>query len=345
MYRFRHNDLIGVDIGSSAVKMVQLRKGNGGWTVVAAGLADVVRTTGGLERQEESKIIRAVKDCLRSARVKTRMAVCGVSGPDVAVRPFKFPALSQDEMEGAIRLEASQLCPFNIDDCSVSYQVISNGDNSVSGIFVAVVNKLVERKKRCAESASLDTVLMDVDGLALLNCFGGIEKPDADRTIAILNVGSSCATLAIMGNDSVPFVRDIACPGDGIAEVFGGEHGYSAEVGRQTLSVGASDDRPQRKPGEISQKSSAKLAVDVNETLRYYVTRDRSTFVEKLFVCGGPALLDGFVGWLGEELDVETVLWNPFEKTVCEGNEDCHELLAGKGPAMAVAAGLAMRSI
>jgi type IV pilus assembly protein PilM len=340
---FRNNEVIGVDIGSSSVKMVQLRRNNGSWALTAAGVVEIAQGPGS-GGAGEGQIVAALKECLRSTGVGTRTAVCGVSGPEVAVRPFTFPALPLEEMEGAIRLEASQLCPFNIDDCAVSYQVISEGEQGVSGILVAATNKVIGRKKRCAEGASLQPVLMDVDGLALLNCFNEVERPAADRTIAVLNVGGSWANLGIMGRESPPFVRDIACPGDEIAELVGGEQEFSAGAGTQTLPVGASDDRPRRKPNGTVEGGLDKLAEDINETLRYYTARERSAFVEKLFVCGGPAGVEGFVEWLGRQLGLDAVLWNPLKKITCEGSRDCGELVTEKGPAMAVAGGLAMRS-
>jgi type IV pilus assembly protein PilM len=324
--------------------MVQLRKDNGSWALTAAAVVEIAQGAGAAGGRKEAQIVAALKDCLRSMGVSTQMAVCGVSGPEVAVRSFNFPVLPLEEMEGAVRLEASQLCPFNIDDCSISYQVISKGDNSVSGILVAATNKVIERINRCVESASLHSVLIDVDGLALLNCFSEVEKPAADRTIAVLNVGGNWANLGIMGNNSPPSVRDIACPGNEIGRVRGARQEPSVETVEQALLVGADEGEAQSEPGRTFHMAFEKLAEDVNETLRYYAARERSAFVEKLFVCGGLAGVEGFVEWLGRQLGLEAVLWNPLEKITCEANHDCGELVMQQGPAMAVAAGLAMRS-
>ncbi|MHC4334550.1 MAG: pilus assembly protein PilM, partial [Planctomycetota bacterium] len=88
-----------------------------------------------------------------------------------------------------------------------------------------------------------------------------------------------------------------------------------------------------------------KLTDDVNNTLRYYTARVKKNAVEKVLVCGGFALLEGFVDWLGGRLTTKAVLWNPFEGMSCYGDQNCLYLLREKGPALAVAAGLAMRSI
>ncbi|HUT31664.1 MAG TPA: pilus assembly protein PilM [Sedimentisphaerales bacterium] len=316
-------DVIGVDIGSSAVKIVELRKESGGWAVRSAGMAEIDRGDE-QEAANEANAAEAVTECLRSSGAESRLAVCSVAGPEVAVRNFSFPTLHKDEIEGAVMLEASQVCPFEIDRCAVSYQLIPNSENKLSGVLVAATNKLIERKKRCVAGGSLDAVLMDVDGLALLNCFTELEGVEPERTIALLNLGRSYANLAIMGRDSLPFVRDIACSTNGA-----GVQGW-AEQHQDPASW---------------QDAFPRLTADVNDTLRYYAARAKTGVVEQILVCGGFALLEGFVQWLNGRLTAQAVLWNPFEKMPCRGGHDCSELLQTRGPVMAVAAGLAMRAV
>jgi Tfp pilus assembly PilM family ATPase len=92
------------------------------------------------------------------------------------------------------------------------------------------------------------------------------------------------------------------------------------------------------------EKYCRKLIVDVTETLRYYTAQEKSAVVEKIFVCGFTPV-KGFVELLDSRLPARTVLWNPFDKIPCDGDQNCRDVLKKNGPAMAVAAGLAMRSI
>ncbi|MHC4500246.1 MAG: type IV pilus assembly protein PilM [Planctomycetota bacterium] len=346
MFQFRQNELIGVDIGTFAVKIVQLHKDNGAWTVTAAGMVEIPRAAAGRRARQEANVARAIKNCLWKTGVRTRFAVCGVSGHEVAVRSFTgFPSLPQQEMRNAVLLEASQMCPFDIEDGAVSYQLISNVSDDVSGVLVAATNSLIERKRKYAENASLDAVLMDVDGLALLNCFSEIEKSERGKTVAILNVGSSYANLAMMGRDSLPFVRDVACPGSKINELITAEQELATAATTEPASKGQNQVLPWPKRSPALQSAFQSLIVDVNETLRYYAAQKKTAFVEKILLCGGLALFDGFVEWLGDQLVTKTALWNPFKGMPCDAGRSCRDVLRKKGPAMAVAAGFAMRSI
>ncbi len=340
------DQVLGVDIGSAAVKIVELQRSRSGWSVIAAGIAEIANQgAGDSEGKGEINTTKAINQCVKSSGTETRLAVCGVCGPEVAVRSFKFPTLPAAEIEGAVLLEASQVCPFNIEESTVDYQVIPNGKDFVGGVLVAATNKLIERKRQASKNAALSNVLMDVDGLALLNCFVECEKPKNGKTTAILNVGNRYTNLAIMGNNNVPFVRDIAYAGDDIVKELAGENGASPETVRKELGGGEDGGSGGMDLGERLGKACSRLISDVSETLRYYSAHEKSAAVDKIFVCGGFALVKGFVEVLDRKLAAKAVLWNPFDQKRCEAGLKCRDIIEKHGPALAVAAGLAMRSI
>jgi len=366
LFKLKQSEVLGVDIGSSAVKAVKMRKGSSGWEVTAAKIAEIANGSINDESQREINIVRAIRDCIESAKIETTLAVCSVCGPDVAVRYFRFPSLPPEELEGAVLLEAQQVCPFNVDDSAVEYQLVSaKTTEGVSGILVAATNEVIRRKKRLVENASLQCVLMDIDGLALLNCFTECEKPQDGQTVAILNVGSCFTNLAIIGNNGLPFIRDIAYAGNDIVRQIATEGGASIEVINKILSAhGQSDfaDSPdlqqQKDQLELGITSSAaiqlleqglekacgKLISEVADTLRYYIAQEKTAFIGKMFVCGGFSLVNGFVELLNNRLPTKTVLWNPFDRIRCR-EKRLREYVKENGPALAVATGLAMRQI
>jgi type IV pilus assembly protein PilM len=347
-FKLQCNEVFGLDIGSSSVKIVQLQKYNGSYAVTAAGIAEIGVSEDSDDAQEINTT-RAVRKCLKSAGTSTRLVVCGVSGPEVAVRYFTFPTLPPEEIEGAVLLEAAQVCPFNVDDSTVDYHLIAGDENIATGVLVAATNKPIKTKMKYVQNASLKCVLMDAEGLALLNCFSGFnrnesEKRGTGRVTAVLNVGHSHTTVAIMGDNGLPFIREIAYGGNEIVEQTAVENSISAEDMRLIL-VG--DENPEARPryGDSFAKACEKLIVDVRETLRYYTTQEKSAVVEKIFVCGGFALAKGLVELLDSQLSAQAVLWDPFSEVRCDAGRHCKDILAKEGPAMAVAAGLAMRSI
>jgi type IV pilus assembly protein PilM len=342
---FEDRTVFGLDIGSSSVNAIQLVKKSGKWVVKAASK---VRIAQDKEENKQKNTVKAISQCLESMGVRKRLAVCGVSGPEVAVRDFEFPTLAREEIESAVLLEAAQVCPFNVDDVTVDYQLIGNDKDNVRGILVAAMNKLINNKMELVKGASVGCTLMDVDGLALLNCLAECDKDSTEQTTAILGVGCSYTTLAILGGRdgaALPFIRNVSYAGNDIARAIAAENDMTEEAVKEVLFGDKNATERSSAFEESFEKACDKLIVDVTETLRFYTAQDKSSFVEKVFVCGGFATVKGLVDLLDRHLPTKIVLWNPFEKLGCEGGRSCEEMLQEDGPAMAVAAGLAMRSI
>jgi len=330
------HETLGLDIGSAAVKIVALSNNGEGYSAIAAGVAEIPASDDDSIRQR-TNTLKAVRSCF--ARTKVKLAVCGVSGPEVAVRDFELPLLAPEEMTAAVLLEASQVCPFPAEASAVDYQLMP--------VLVAAMHSLIVDKTQLARDARLKCVLMDVDGLALLNCYKGLtdadEEAQAGRTVAILNVGNAHTTLAIMDDAGRPFVRDMTYAGDEIIRQITTENGAPAETIREILSGGSTV--AELGLDEDLARACQKLIANVNETLRYYTAQGKSASIDKLHVCGGFALAGGFIELLNSRLSAECVLWNPFDQMHCNPNRKYKDAFSKTGPAFAVAAGLAMRSI
>ncbi len=259
------------------------------------------------------------------------------------MRDFEFPSLTTSEIDGAVLFEATQVCPFSAADSAVDYHLIPNGDDKTRGILVAATNALIKSKVQLTKEAALKCVLMDVEGLALLNCFNGLANDSEKSTTAILNVGGSGTTVAIMGGNGRPFIRDMTFAGYDIVKQIAADKAMSTQEVKGILAGDSTES--QIDLNDSLEKACQKLIDDISKTLRYHATQEQSTPVEKIFVCGGFALTKGFIELLNSQLGAEAVLWNPFEKIRCDTAQRFGEICDKRGPALAVAAGLAMRSV
>jgi type IV pilus assembly protein PilM len=276
------------------------------------------------------------------------LAICSVGGPQVAVRNFEFPAVHPDETENAVLLEAKQVCPFNTDDIAFDYRLIPASNGKTRGYLVVADNKLIKSRIRLAKKARLDCALMDVDGLALLNCFNELKKSGDSRGAAILNIGSQYTTVAIESSDGWPFVRYLNYAGESIIQAIAKENNESPESVEKILS-GEAKEVPENIRQSLA-KACERLITDITNTVRYYGAQGRSSDIQKILVCGGFALFAELVELLDRQLPMKVQLWNPFEKMRCHVGRNhrvalVKSILRKNGPAMAVAAGLAMRSI
>jgi len=377
MLRLRRKNVVGLDIDASAVRMVQLRKDNAGCVVIKAGVTDIA-PWGNDPQLRKIHTVRAIVDGLSSCGISSKFAVCGLRGPEVVVRGFEFPALPPEEIEGAVQLEVSQICPFLAEESTFDYQVTSSDDKSTMGFWVAATNGLIEGTRQLVSDAGLHCALVDVTGLALLNLLQSsrrmglappqpaaqeepvgqappynspeseLPQPQWNRP-AVLNLSDSCATIAIADPAGRPFVRDI---GGGalvdsrrsLAAARGGIHGsFSAEDGWAARN-------------DYRSVTNDSLLEDVTTTLRYYAAQNGTMRVDRLLVCGGFAAEES-MELLRMRLNVEVEPWNPL--TDCgfrmddgglEEPTDTSPPSAIRdpqlcGPSLAAAAGLAMRHV
>lgn len=341
---------MGLDIGSSAVKIVKLSHYQNGWSVAAAGSVDISDKGDDSPGRREANILRAILNCIRLTGVRTHLAVCGVGGQEVVVRNFDFPAVPASETERAIKLEARQVCPFNTNEIAIDYRMLGNGDGNgeTTGYLVVATDRLVKSKARLAKRARIDCALMDIDGLALLNCFNEVEEARDNQGTAVLSIGNMHTTLAIEGKNGCPFIRDLNYAGDSIVKKVAAESNLDTDEVKTILCEDIQSVDPAIR--KSFEEACGRLVTDITHTFRYYGALDRSADIQKIQVCGGFAMFADLVEFLNSKLPMEVTLWNPFDKMRCYAGRNhrgalLKNTLHKNGPAMAVAAGLAMRSI
>jgi len=322
-------EVIGLDIGSSSVKLVQLDKNTDGYTVKVASLKEISSIGEENSNTKNANTVKAIQEC----------------GNDVAIRNFKFPKLPNDEIESAVLLEADQVCPFDVGRSAVDYQLIPNGDDSVRGVLAVATNELIESKKQLLQNASLENVLMDVDGFALLNCLQESRKGEDISGLAILNMGSSYCNFAMVDEKGMPFIRDIPFAGEEVIEKIAADNGVTKQEVKDSLFNSKTHRSPDSRFVNSLEEASGQLIESINKTLQYYSAEKKTSVLDKVLVCGGFSLAEGFVEMLDNRLTTAAELWNPFEELTYDVDSSIADVLKTKGSALAVATGLAMRAI
>ncbi len=345
LLNFELGEVFGLDIGSSSVKLVQLDKNTAGYTVKAVSLKEI--SSIGEENSDTKNVntVKAIQDCLTSNEIQTKLAVSGVCGNDVAIRNFKFPKLPNDEIENAVLLEADQVCPFDVGRSAVDYQLIPNGDDSTRGVLAVATNELIESKKQLLQNASLENVLMDVDGFALLNCLQEGRKGEDISGSAVLNMGSSYCNFAMVDEKGMPFIRDIPFAGEEVIEKIAADNGVTKQEVKDSLFNSKTHRSPDSRFVNSLEEASGQLIESINKTLQYYSAEKKTSVLDKVLVCGGFSLAEGFVEMLDNRLTTAAELWNPFEELNYDADSSIADVLKTKGSVLAVATGLAMRAI
>ncbi len=343
---FDKRKILGLDIGTSSVKSVRLEKFDGKYSLKSAAKVEISNSLNKKGQNSEKDTIGAIKKCVGLCGSKALYIVCAVNGPGVTVRSFKFPSTPEEEIGVGILREAEQVCPLEMQQSVVDYQLTKDSEDSteVNGVLVAAGVDLIHKKNQHVTDAGQHSAIMDVNSLALLNCFFEFGQHNVHSTNAVLDIGNSLSNLIIVSDNSLPFIRSIPHGGREIAESISNELKLPKETVVKSL-------RCQIQPTDIYsfrnslKKSCSILVKEVEETFQYYKTHENSCDINTVYICGGFALAMGIEDLLNESLLEHVKLWNPLENVTIEPDTKGIEEMFNQGPAMAVALGLAMRSI
>lgn len=340
------HDVIGLDVGSDWVKAAQLQKKAGRYHLTHAACVPIEAGTDG-DEDAADHTVAAIRRCVDSAGFKTSRAVCAVDGRRAAVRSFRFPAMPREEIGYAVLQEAEQVSGLDIQQSVVDYQIMGKPTNTQSacGTLVAVGAEVIESRRKLACDAGLQNVLMDVDSLAILNCFFEFAEPISNETIAIIDIESDYTNLIITHDAELPFVRNLPQGGAEIVREIAAKQQIPEENVGEVLWGKVSDYSYTEAVWALFQEAIEKLADEMAETFRYYASREHKRRVDKACVCGDFALVEGIEGYLQKKLSVDVSLWNPLAGEHLDVEIPDSEALVRRGPQMATALGLAMRTI
>ncbi len=223
---------VGIDVGTSSIKAVALKRTGSGYSLKSVGQADIRRSEFHPEESPQSIAeapLRALERVSQDSSFARKPCAFAVSGPRVAPRLFKFPSIPRSEVEQAIRFEAEQIIPFDLAQAALDFvlfdEVMEEGKPVMEGLVVAVHREEVDKRYVLLKSAGFDPVVLDIDALALSNAFCETEGVNERETVALINIGARFTNLSIMHGPRRSFVRDVATGGDmisrAISEIYG----------------------------------------------------------------------------------------------------------------------------
>jgi type IV pilus assembly protein PilM len=354
-HNFRHNavdsflhpmrsGVVGLDIGNGSVKLVALQKNQEGWTASAAACAAIEPAQD--QTVKEENIVRAILDCFSKAgSAISHHAVCSLSGPEVAVRGFCFPPIPDQALEQAVQLEAQQVCALDLSHSTVDYQLVENETDTKrshrKGYLVIGLEEAMNQKIHLAQQAQIKPVLIDANSLAALNCLCQLDPSLANETFAVLDVGHTHSYLVILGPDGIPFVRDLTCSTQQIVTTISLRSQKSPVQVRKML---AEDSAPDETLETELKSACGKLITDMLDTLRFYSLQQNAEKVSQVYLSGGLASAQPFVRLMTQALPTQVKVFDLSEKLHCVPGQETEKILKQYGPAMTVAAGLAMRT-
>ena len=341
--------LIGLDISSSAVKMVELASdGKGGYRVERYTIEVLPRDAvadGNIVNLEAAA--ESVRRAWKKLATSTRQVAIALPAAHVITKKIIVPAgQREEELELQVESEANQYIPFALDEVNLDFQVVGPAASSPDEIEVLIAasrKEKVEDRVAVVESAGLKPVVMDIESYAVLAAFELIEKqlPDGGKgqIVALVDVGANVMNLTVLRNGQQLYVREQAFGGNqltqDIARLFGMNFEEAeAEKRRNNL--------PDNYEAELLRPFVESMALEVSRALQFFFTSTQFTQVNHIVLAGGCAVLSGADEVVASRTQINTIIANPFAEMVLSDRVRAKSLLADASSLMA-ACGLALR--
>ncbi len=349
----RAKDSLGIDIGSSSIKIVQIsgRKVIR-WAYKALDASDPSTETQGADRA--NALTQLLTEFLSENKKAPKTGVISVSGNSVIVRYVKLPKLSRADLEQTIQFEAEPYIPFAIPEVNISFHIlgdiVEDGQTKMETVLVAAKKELIDQRLGVLNAAGIRPVAVDVDAFALESAYGLVHPATEQETVLLINIGANVTSMIIMENGLSKVVRDVFIAGNTINKSVQRIFDCSFEDAEKLKRKARILVTPDEKEATLAQDDQDSLQVsntivtvlkdlvsEVQRSLDFFLSQNPDRQVNRILLSGGSSAIEGLDRYFSQELHMNVELFDPFSSL----DGDLPDI--SLRPSFSVAAGLATR--
>jgi type IV pilus assembly protein PilM len=313
---FSSNKVIGLDIGSSTIKVAELDVGRGGAELISFGFAPTpANSVSGGDITAPDMISHTVKKLIADAKCKRKMVSVGMFGTAVIVKKISIPRVEKKLIHDQMKFEAEQYIPFELSNICLAYHIVNpeGYSDTMEVILVAAQNDLVFQYTNVVLGAKLDLAVLDVSGFALANLFELNYGKFPHQNTAIINIGANVTNLVIISDDQIGFCRDIPTGGATYTNEIHKEMGISIpEAESLKISAVTKQDVPEQVHSIISATNDL-VTEDIRNSIDFFVNSQQGgSQVTKCYFTGGSCVIPGLVQNISAATNMQLEPLNPF---------------------------------
>ena len=349
MFKRGKKSMVGVDIGSSSVKAVELQGRGKDLQLLSLGF-EALESDSVVDGQiiELNAVSNAISNIFNEHKIKTTQVAAGVNGHSVIVKNIVLPQMSDGELQESFAWHAEEHIPFDISDVNLDYHVMDRSGDAIHVLMAACKRDKVANLKQTIQLAGKQPTIIDVDAFALQNCYELNYDPQPGQVVALLNIGASTTNINILNGVRSVFTRDATFGGNQYTSLLQKELGLTFD---QAESVKRGMPLPEgaevRDVGPIMDTVSDILALEIQKTMDFYraTVEDGESAVQKILVSGGGSKLTGLVDFLARRFEVSVEMFEPFRKIKVDARGFDPDYMREIVPELAIAVGLALRGV
>lgn len=340
--------LVGVDISSTAVKLLQLSRSGDRYRVEHYAV-EPLPPNAVVEKNivEVEAVGEAIRRAMSRSGSRAKHAAAAVSGSAVITKIIPMPAeLDDDDMESQVELEAVNYIPYPIEEVNLDFEVLGpmpGNTEMVQVLLAASRSENVEMRASALELGGLSARVVDVEAFAIENAFGLIDNTlniPRDGIVALVDVGATMTTLNILRNGRSIYAREQVFGGKQLTDEVMRRYGLSYEEAGLAKRQGG---LPESYEIEVLEPFKEALVQQISRLLQFFYAGSEFNRVDQVVLAGGCASIPGVAEMVEEQLGVQTVIANPLAQMTLGPRVQAHAL-AQDAPALMIACGLALRS-
>lgn len=348
-FNLRPKNVVGIDLGTSAVKVAELVKTKGE-NYKLAKYASVTLPEGTIMEDEivkEEDLINAIKRACREAKISAEVACIGLSGVNTTVKKLQMAAGNDEEIEDQIFWEAEQYINFSPEEASIGFHKLGvNEGGGIDVILAAAKNDLIHRFKDVVEKTELKVKVIDINTLAMVNVFEyvlGDALAEPEVAWLYIDIGAQKSTFMIYRNKSLVFSKEIAFGGMMITEEIQRRLAVNFVQAEDLKTQVDSNGNLPENVVEITNEMMENFFAEVKKTIDFYLKTTSDVTFSRCYLTGGSSMLSGLISNLEELLDLEVEILNPFTRFQYDDRKIEEQALGSIAYTGVVALGLAMR--
>lgn len=343
---------IGLDIGASSVKLVQLKSGRKGLSLQNFGIEPLppgAVVDGAIA--DPTTVVAAIRSLAKRIHLRGKEIALAVSGNSVIIRRLSIPAMEGPALAEQMEWEVKQNVPFAREDVIVDWEVLvpRTAEGQMEVVLVAAKREIVEQYVAVIRDAGFTPVIVDTAAFAMQNAIETTVGMGPNQTIAVINVGARFSTIALVRNGQPVFHRNIVIGGDSFTEAIrhrlaiGVEGAEAYKVG-SVVAASAADVVPQEVHRVLAQVSE-QVAGEYQRTIDFYINNAADAALTRVYLTGGSALVPQLPKAIQDRTRVPVELFDPFARVDIDARRFDVEYLRANAPVATVAFGLALRRV
>ncbi len=345
----KQKPVVGLDIGSSAIKAVELKASGKGWKVVAFGIEPLppdAIVDGAII--DGTAVADAIRRLFERLGIKNRDVAASLSGNAVIVKKITLPAMTDTELATSITWEAEQYIPFDIQDVNLDYQILTRPPKGAAAGATMDVLLVAAKKETIADytgviaQAGRVPAIVDVDAFALQNAYEA-NYGARDAIVALLNIGASAININIVRGDQSLFTRDVPIGGNAYTEALQKDFQIAQESADLLKRGYPADGLDPTQTGPSLQMVTEAMLLEVQKTLDFFRGTTGADHIDLLLVTGGGSQVSGLVEALHDRLGYPVEVLDPFKTISFDAAKFGVPVLTEAAAASTVAVGLALR--